>query len=70
MDEVEYRPMDTGDGPWIGGRGSRVIIDGIEVGQFGEIDPGVSNEFGLKSPIHASEFDVEKLARAIPDPVL
>ena len=70
LDEVEYRPMDTGDGPWIGGRGSRVIIDGIEVGQFGEIDPEVSNKFGLKSPIHAGEFDVERLAAAIPDPVL
>ena len=70
LDLIEYLPMDAGDGPWIVGRGALVIIDGVEVGQFGEIDPGVSNEFGLKSPIHAGEFDVEKLARAIPDPVL
>ena len=70
LDQIEYLPMDAGDGPWIVGRGTRVIIDGAEVGQFGEIDPGVSNEFGLKSPIHAGEFDVERLARAIPDPVL
>ena len=70
LDQIEYLPMDAGDGPWIVGRGARVIIDGVEVGQFGEIDPGVSNEFGLKSPIHAGEFDVERLARAIPDPVL
>ena len=47
-----------------------MIIDGIEVGQFGEIDPEVSNKFGLKSPIHAGEFDVERLAAAIPDPDL
>jgi len=70
LEEVEYLPMNEGEGPWITGRGARVIVGGEEVGQFGELDPEVSNEFGLKSPIHGGEFDVERLARIIPDPVL
>jgi phenylalanyl-tRNA synthetase beta subunit len=38
-----------------------VIVRGIEIGQFGEIDPRVSINFGLRSPIHAGEFDIEKI---------
>ena len=70
LEGVEYLPMNEGEGPWIAGRGARVIVGGEEVGQFGELDPEVSNEFGLRSPIHGGEFDVERLARIIPDPVL
>ena len=58
------------NGPWLAGRGAKVIIDNIEVGQFGEIDPTVSQRFGLKVPIHAGEFDIEALRTTIPDPVL
>ncbi|MBK70406.1 MAG: phenylalanine--tRNA ligase subunit beta [Euryarchaeota archaeon] len=70
LGEIEYRPLNEGEGPWIAGRGAKVIVGGEEVGQFGEIDPEVSNRFGLKTPIHGGEFDVERLARVIPDPVL
>lgn len=70
LDNIDFAPMGEGDGPWIFGRGARVLIDGQEVGQFGEVDPLVSSEFGLRAPIQAGEFDVERLARLIPDPVL
>ncbi|GIT41365.1 MAG: hypothetical protein Ct9H300mP10_03750 [Methanobacteriota archaeon] len=39
------------------------MASGTEIGQFGEIDPAVSHEFGLRSPIHAGEFDVEAVGR-------
>jgi len=57
-------------GPWLLGRGAKVIIDNTVVGQFGEINPAVGHRFGLKVPIHAGEFDVEALRATIPDPVL
>ena len=70
LSEVKWEGINQEEGPWIKGRGARVIIDGIEVGQIGEIDPKVSFEFGLKVPIQAGEFDVDALGRTIPDPVL
>ena len=70
LSEVKWEGINQEEGPWIKGRGARVIIDGIEVGQIGEIDPKVSFEFGLKVPIQAGEFDVDALGRAIPDPLL
>ena len=70
LSEVKWQGINQEEGPWIKGRGAKVIIGGIEVGQIGEIDPKVSFEFGLKVPIHAGEFDVDALGRTIPDPVL
>ena len=70
LSEVKWQGINQEEGPWIKGRGARVIIGGIEVGQIGEIDPKVSFEFGLKVPIQAGEFDVDALGRTIPDPVL
>ena len=70
LSEVKWQGINQEEGPWIKGRGAKVIIGGIEVGQIGEIDPKVSFEFGLKVPIQAGEFDVDALGRAIPDPVL
>jgi len=70
MDEVVFEATEEEQGPWIAGRGARVLISGEELGQFGEIDPVVGYEFGLKSPIHAGEFDIEASGRLIPRPVL
>ena len=70
LSEVKWQGINQEEGPWIKGRGAKVIIGGIEVGQIGEIDPKVSFEFGLKVPIQAGEFDVDALGRTISDPVL
>jgi phenylalanyl-tRNA synthetase beta chain len=70
LSDVEWLPTDSGVGPWITGRGAKVMVNEEEVGQIGEIDPAVSLEFGLKVPIHAGEFNLETLGRIIPDPVL
>ena len=45
------------------------VVSGEELGQFGEIDPAVGHEFGLRSPIHAGEFDIEVASRLIQRPV-
>ena len=68
--QVKWEEINHDEGPWIKGRGAKVIIDDIEVGQIGEIDPKVSFEFGLRVPIQAGEFDVDALGRTISDPVL
>ena len=65
-----FEATEEPQGPWISGRGARVLISGVEVGQFGEIDPAVGYEFGLRSPLHAGEFDIEASGRMIPNPVL
>jgi phenylalanyl-tRNA synthetase beta chain len=70
MDEVVFEATEEAMGPWISGRGARVLISGEELGQFGEIDPAVGYEFGLRSPLHAGEFDIETSGRMIPSPVL
>ncbi len=69
-DEVSFHTIEDGDGPWISGRGARVKVGDIFVGEFGEIDPAISEKFGLKVPIQAGEFDVEALSSSIPDPLL
>ena len=70
LSEVVWEALPAGEGPWIVGRGARVLLDGVEIGQFGEVDPAVSSEFGLRVPIQAGDFDIDALGRIIPDPVL
>jgi len=70
LDEVGFVATAPNMGPWIAGRGASVSVRGQAVGEFGEIDPLVSSAFGLKSPIHAGEFDLLALAELIPDPVI
>jgi len=69
-EEIEWEKVEPNEGPWIKGRGAKIIIQGVEVGQIGELDPNVSFEFGLRVPIQAGEFDVNALGQLIPDPVL
>ena len=67
IDEVTLE--DTVDGPWIAGRGAKIMFEGVEIGSFGEISPRVLHEFGLRSPVNAGEFDVESLNRLAPDSI-
>ena len=57
-DEIVSHPIEDGEGPWIPGRGAKIKVGDIFVGEFGEIDPTVSEKFGLKVPIQGGEFDV------------
>jgi len=70
VNEVIFEPAKEGEGPWLLGRGARVIVQGIEIGQFGEIDPSVSYEYGLRSPIHAGEFNIHEITKVSSDPLL
>ncbi len=68
--EVNWVATEPNEGPWLNGRGAKAIVAGEEVGQFGELDPSVGAEFGLRVPIQAGDFDIDALGRTIPDPVL
>lgn len=57
------------EGPWLNGRSAKVLIDGIHVGCFGEIDPLISEKFELRVPINGAEFSLSNLAKSISDPV-
>ena len=68
--DIHFEATRNGHGPWIRGRGSKIIVKGLEIGEFGEVSPEVSGSFGLKFPIHAGEIDLETVSRIIPDPVI
>ena len=70
LTEVKWISISEKEGPWIKGRGAKIMLNGLELGQIGEIDPNVSFQFGLRAPIQAGEFNVDALGKAIPDPVL
>ena len=67
--EVRFEALREGDGPYLHGRGAKVYIADEWVGCIGEVDPALADEFELRVPIQAGEFDVGMLGRLIPDPV-
>jgi len=62
-------PLGGTMGPWLTGRSAKVIVNGVHVGCFGEMDPHVGNHYELRVPLSGAEFDVKELNRALPDPV-
>ena len=68
---VDYtiEKLPDGEGPWLSGRSAKVVIDGIHVGCFGEMDPIISEKFELRVPISGAEFSLTNLAESISDPV-
>ena len=70
LEDVVWEGTALDEGPWLSGRGAKILVSDEEVGQIGEIDPVVASEFGRRVPIQAGEFDVDALGRLIPDPVL
>jgi phenylalanyl-tRNA synthetase beta chain len=70
IDEVSFQAIEEENGPWLLGRGAKIVVQGIEIGQFGEIDPIVSEKYGLKTPIHAGEFSIEEISKVASDPLI
>ena len=65
---VSFREVMDGSGPWIVGRGAKVFIGDIEIGEFGEVSPDVIQSFGIRTPVHGGEFDVGIISDSISDP--
>ena len=62
-------PLEDGVGPWLSGRGAKLIINDTWVGCFGEIDPAVAMKYELRVPINGAEIDVTALVKLLEDPV-
>ena len=62
-------PLSGEMGPWLAGRCAKVVINGVHVGCFGEIDPAVSHQYELSVPLNGAEFDISALQSVLPDPV-
>ena len=67
--EYTIEPLKGTMGPWLAGRCAKVVIDGIHVGCFGEMDPAIGDHYELRVPLSGAEFDLKELEKAIPDPV-
>ncbi len=67
--EYDILPLPDNEGPWLRGRAAKVVIDGMHVGCFGEIDPHIAEHFELNVPLNGAEFSLAEIAKAIPDPV-
>ena len=57
--KMTIEPSDLG--MFIDGRGAKIISEGREIGQFGELHPGLITDFELGYPIAAIELDVESI---------
>ena len=62
-------PLEANDGPWLAGRGAKLIVNDEWVGCFGEIDPAVASLFDLRVPLNGAEIDVAALMNLVSDPV-
>ena len=67
--EYEILALPDNEGPWLAGRAAKIMVNGLHIGCFGEIDPRVGELFELKVPMNGAEFCLHEIAKAIPDPV-
>jgi len=67
--EWHAEPLQEGDGPWLNGRGAKLVVNGTWVGCFGELDPATSSIYELRVPINGAEIDVHALMKIVEDPV-
>ncbi len=56
-------------GPWLEGRSASIMVNGITVGECGELDPHVSESFDLNVPMSGAQIDVQLLSSVMQDPV-
>ncbi len=65
----EWTLKNTDEGPWLKGRSASIVVDGVIIGECGEIDPHISQNFELNVPMSGAQIDVDALSRVIKDPV-
>lgn len=55
------REVDESDGRFIPGRAAKIIVNGVEVGVFGEVHPQVLDSWGCAMPAIGCEIDLDML---------
>lgn len=66
-DEWSLEPIENG--PWLSGRSASIVVNGVVVGECGELDPHVSETFELNVPMSGAQFDILALSSVLEDPV-
>lgn len=69
IDDWSAEPLPENEGPWLAGRGAKLMINGLWIGCFGELDPTVASHYDLRVPLNGGELDITALMAAIEDPV-
>lgn len=57
----DWRAIETEDPAFISGRQARIVVNGENVGIFGEINPEVLQNLGIPNPVIAFELELTKL---------
>ncbi len=57
----EYKVVETNDPRFIPGRQAGVMVNGKQVGIFGEVNPQVLENWAIQVPCYAGEIDIEDL---------
>ena len=60
---VDWEIKETVHSSFIEGRVGSVIVDGVDVGVLGEVNPVVLEAWKLENPVAAFEINVEKIIR-------
>jgi len=58
---TDYKLKEAENPSFIRGRCGEILVDGKNVGIFGEVSPGVITDFGLDYPVAAAEIDMHAL---------
>lgn len=59
--DFDWKAMEAEDGAFIAGRQARIVVNGENVGIFGEVHPEVLEKFGIPNPVVALEIELTKL---------
>ncbi|MEM3796735.1 MAG: phenylalanine--tRNA ligase subunit beta, partial [Archaeoglobaceae archaeon] len=57
----DWKAVEAEDGAFIAGRQAGIVVNGENVGIFGEIHPEVLERFGIPNPVVAFELELTKL---------
>lgn len=57
----DWKAAEAEDGAFIYGRQARIVVNGENVGIFGEVHPEVLEKFGILNPVVAFELELTKL---------
>lgn len=58
---LDWKAVEAEDGAFIAGRQAKIVVNGEDIGIFGEVHPEVLNNFGIPNPVVAFEIELTKI---------
>jgi len=59
--DLNWEVAESDDGAFIEGRRARIVVNGKDVGVFGEVHPEVLEKFGIPNPVVGFEIDLSEI---------